>query len=248
MIIEEDNLTLAWARAFLKVYNNKEDASLIVNVTDIGHGEPREIPEVRKNLDKMLESRGRPSCDTVARTIFPLSLWNPKAPRERLYKRYKDILPRLRKYNGNRNGVYFERLIAYGTRRDKQEIPFNQLEHIIQTWNKGNHRRSALKASIFDPFADHTHQRRRGFPCLQQVSFSECKKGMLAVTGVYATQDVVDKAYGNYVGLHWLGMFMAQEMGLKLDRLTCIATPAVRGQTNKGQLRELAELVGAILL
>ena len=70
---------------------------------------------------------------------------------------------------------------------------------------------------------------------------------MLAVTGVYATQDIVDKAYGNYVGLHRLGVFMAQEMGLKLDRLTCIATPAVRGRTNKGQLRELAELVGAVL-
>ena len=247
MIIEEDNLTLAWARAFLKVYNDKEDASLIVNVTDIGHGEPREIPEVRKNLDELLESRGRPSCDTVARTIFPWSLWNPQAPRERLYKRYKAILPRLRKYDGNRNGLYFERLIAFGIGRDKQEKPCNQLEHIIRTWNKGNHRRSALKASIFDPYTDHTDQRQRGFPCLQQVLFSECRKGMLAVTGMYATQDIVDKAYGNYIGLHRLGLFMAQEMGLKLDRLTCIATPAVRGRTNKGQLSELADLVGAAL-
>ena len=71
MIIEEDNLTLAWARAFLKVYNDKEDASLIVNVTDIGHGEPREILEVRKNLDRLLESRGRPSATLWPVQSFP---------------------------------------------------------------------------------------------------------------------------------------------------------------------------------
>ena len=65
---------------------------------------------------------------------------------------------------------------------------------------------------------------------------------------MYATQDIVDKAYGNYVGLHRLGMFMAQEMGLKLDRLTCIATPAVRGRTSKSQLRELAGFAEAVLL
>lgn len=236
-------MTLAWARAFLEVYRSNEIASLVVTIKDIDNSVPQEIPEIRKNLDNLLESRGRPLCGTVASTIFPSSLWNPEAPRKRLYKRYKAILPRLRKYNGNRNGLYFERLIAYGIGRDKQEEPFNQLEHIIRTWTRGNHRRSALKAAIFDPFRDHTDQRQRGFPCLQQISFLPCGEGMLAVTGVYATQDIVDKAYGNYIGLHRLGTFMAHEMGLKLDQLTCIATPAVRGSTNKGQLHELANLV-----
>ena len=34
----------------------------------------------------------------------------------------------------------------------------NQLEHIIQTWHKGNHRRTALQAGLFDPLKDHTDQ------------------------------------------------------------------------------------------
>ncbi len=247
MIIEENNLTLAWARALLKVYRDKEDASLIVTVKDIGNVGPREIPAIRDTLDNLLESKGSHQCDTVANTIFPSSLWNPEASRESLYKRYMAIRPRLRKYGGNKYGLYFERLIAYGNGHDEQTKPVNQLEHIIQTWHRGNRRRSALKAAIFDPFTDHTNQPRRGFPCLHHVSFAQHSKGLLAVTGVYATQNIVDKAYGNYLGLHRLGIFMAREMELKLDRLTCIATPAVREPTTKRQLRELVSLVNTAL-
>ena len=247
MIIEENNLTLAWAKALLKVYRNKEDASLIVTVKDIGNGEPREIPTIRDALDSLLASKRSHQCDTVANTIFPSSLWVPEASRENLYERYKAILPRLRKHKGNRYGLYFERLIAYGSGRDERTEPVNQLEHIIQTWHRGNRRRSALKAAIFDPFTDHTNQPRRGFPCLHHVSFTQHSKGLLAVTGVYATQNIVEKAYGNYLGLHRLGIFMAREMELKLDRLTCVATPAVREPTTKGQLRELVSLVNAAL-
>ena len=35
------------------------------------------------------------------------------------------------------------------------------------------------------------------------------------MTGFYATQYVVERAYGNYLGLCRLGEFMAHEMGLK---------------------------------
>jgi len=37
----------------------------------------------------------------------------------------------------------------------------------------------------------------------------------------YATQQVFNKAYGNYLGLCRLGNFMAHEMDLKFSRMNC---------------------------
>ena len=57
------------------------------------------------------------------------------------------------------------------------------------------------------------------------------------------TQYMFERAYGNYLGLCNLGRFMAHEMGLKLDSMTCIATPAVRGPIPKHKLEPMAENV-----
>jgi hypothetical protein len=48
--------------------------------------------------------------------------------------------------------------------------------------------------------------------------------GKLEVTGFYALQHHVPKAYGNYLGLCWLGRFMAKQMGLQLSQVTCVAS------------------------
>ena len=173
-------------------------------------------------------------------------MWNRKRNRRDLYDRYLKILPRLRKYPGNWRGLYFERLISFG-HDDDYKCGINQLEHVIETWKRGNHRRTALQAALFDPHQDHSHQRQRGFPCLQQVAFAHNGSRKLTVTGFYATQYVFERAYGNYLGLCRLGLFMAHEMGLRLDRVTCIATPAVRGKLPKSKLEPLAKRVEASL-
>lgn len=46
----------------------------------------------------------------------------------------------------------------------------------------------------------------------------------MTITGIYATQVLIEKAYGNYLGLYRLGQFMAQSMGLKLMRVVCTAS------------------------
>ena len=242
VIIEETNLSIAWARAFLEVYESEEVAPLVVVVTDVADQYLVEVSAIRNALDELLEACGKVSCQTLAHTIFPSGMWNKDARRKELFDRYLMMLPRLRRlHTGNRYGLYFERLIGFGC--DKQgRGGVNQLEHILCTWNRGNRRRTALQASLFDPRKDHTHQRQRGFPCLQQVSFARTNKDGLAVTGYYATQHIVEKAYGNYLGLCRLGQFMAHEMGLRLDRMTCIATPGKRDRP-KSQLRAFAETV-----
>jgi thymidylate synthase len=75
-----------------------------------------------------------------------------------------------------------------------------------------------LQASTFDPQRDHVSSAQLGFPCLQHVSFVP-DRGGLTMNAFYATQQIFDKAYGNYLGLAQLGAFMATQMGLQLCRL-----------------------------
>lgn len=250
MIIEENNLSVAWGKAFLEVFNatGGKISPLVVAINDLDNAEPLEIPAIREVLDFVLkEKKNGLSCNEVANTIFPVSLWNPEMSRECLYKRYLKTFPRIRRHPRNGYGVYFQRLISFGYDKKTQKSGVNQLDHIISTWERGNHRKSALQASLFDPCEDHTHQRQRGFPCLQQVAFANIGKNNLQVTGFYATQYIFERAYGNYLGLCRLGRFMAHEMGLKLSKVICIATPATLGRTTKKDLKELANKVEAAL-
>lgn len=246
--IVEENLSYAWGRAFLAASARgvNELVPLLVTVTDFSESLPSVDHVIREALDNCLEANGRQSCHTVANTIFPASLWNSGAERQRLYDRYLAILPRLRRmHTGNRYGLYFERLIVHGGQDDKDKV--NQLEHIVTTWQLGNHRRSALQAAILEPVADHTDQRQRGFPCLQHVIFTPLGEPLgaagLAVTGVYATQYLFERAYGNYLGLCRLGRFVAHECGLQLARMHCFSAVAKRAEVPKSRLASLTETV-----
>ena len=241
MLVEERNLSAAWAKVFLTVLKANEVSPVVVVIRNISDTGPEEIPEIRHALDDLLEGDGKGlSCNTVANTIFP-SIWNPRADRQELYDRYNRILPKLRKHQRHRYGLYFQRLTSFGADED-DNCGVNQLERIIETWHRGNHRRTALQAGLFDPHQDHTDQRLRGFPCLQQVSFAPCGDGGLSITGFYATQYLVERAYGNYLGLCRLGRFMAHEMGLRFDQMVCIATP-VKLERPKYSVKSLAERV-----
>ena len=244
IVVVEDNLSVAWGKAFLQVYHAGEISPLVVVIKGLDNAEPSEIPVIRNALDTALEANGTGlSCHQVANTIFPASLWNPERDRNEFFQRYINIFSRIRKHPRNQHGVYFQRLISFGHDGNLQH-GVNQLSHIISTWKRGNRRRTALQAAVFDPIKDHTNQRRRGFPCLQQVAFARIGDDGLSVTGFYATQYMFERAYGNYLGLCRLGHFMAYEMGLRLSQVVCIATPAVRDGTKKA-LKGLSKQVEA---
>lgn len=222
---KNQSLSLAWTEVFLQLMERgvAEIAPAVITITDFDERSlPRQIPEIRQAIDAV----NKQSYRTVASTIFPNSLWMPEGEdnAERLYARYDRMWATIARCPANRKGVYFRRLTAYKPQHECQEQPpVNQLAHIIETYSRRNHRHSALQAAIFDPTRDHTHNRQRGFPCLQQVAFNP-SDGQLEVTGFYALQHHVPKAYGNYLGLCWLGRFMARQMGLQLSQVTCIAS------------------------
>ena len=252
MTIEEADISTAWARAFLKVIaRGVDEISPLVVTVKLGNQAVRERADIRTALDDCIRGFKTSGDDkleklqtvhTVANTIFPSSLWNAQAGNDAalLYDRFGKTWPRLKKCSQNRRGSYFRRLTAYRPKKEDGK-PINQLQHIVDTYTAGNHRRSALQASVFDPALDHVNSRQLGFPCLHQVSFAPVGGSALSVTGFYAMQYVVDRAYGNYLGLCRLGEFMAKQLGLKLARMTCIASIAQRGTPNKSELADLAK-------
>jgi hypothetical protein len=245
------NLSVAWAEVFLKLMDGsvKELTDVIVTVTDFDQqGVPKEIIAIRRRLDQELNVQSEQNCHTVANTIFPQNQWNPAAKdgAKRLYERYMRIWPSIARCRANRRGVYFQRLIAYAP-KDYTGEPVNQLQHVIDTYHRRNHRRSALQAVVFDPTRDHSHSQRQGFPCLQQVGFTPIDRKGLRITGLYPMQYVFERAYGNYLGLCHLGRFMAAQMGLSLVEVKCIATFMSRGDRSKASLQRLAKDVRQIV-
>lgn len=227
------NISTAWAKAFIQCHKTAggilSPAVVRMSVNDGAEGV--ESSAIRGIVDsKLQELLKKPTplqdvVETVAGTIFPESIWTlAKGDRHTFYEMYESMLPLIRRKSNNRRGTYFERLISFqGASGEK----VNQLEHIINTWHDGNRRHSALQAGIFDPRTDHSNQPLQGFPCLQQVVFypngANGKDG-LSVVAFYANQTLAEKAYGNYLGLHRLGRFMAKEMGIQMKEVVCIAS------------------------
>jgi len=252
------NLSVAWYSAFNASAGPgvKAFAPLVVTVTGFKGGEPEEVVGVRSVVDGALAAYAKEkdkkrastketdplTCQTVANTIFPRPLWTPGVDRNALYSRYSAMLSRLKR-RGSPRGLYFERLINYGRGPENG----NQLENFIQAYKQNVRRRSAFQATICDPERDSTHQPLLGFPCLQQIALIP-EGNTLSITGFYGTQYLFERAYGNYLGLCWLGHFLAHEMGLSLNRMTCIAAYAPFSAGTRERARQLANEVASLLI
>lgn len=230
ILITAAGIENAWAQAYTEVIHKGDGITLhvIINLDD---GDFEALTPLRRKIDSTLIASGKATISTVANTIFPNSVWNRKVDRSFLYDRYeKNVLPKIK--GENPRGTYFQRMTAYlplGANK-----PINQLEHVIETWTKyNNHRHTALQISVFDPTRDHQHSIRLGFPCLHQVCLTpHGANGSdgLSLTAFYASQHILTKGLGNYLGLVRLGQFVAHYLNLKLIRVSCIAAKASIGE------------------
>lgn len=225
------NLSEAWAQAFVESYHAPRGmlspGIVSFQVDEESESWKLETLEIRNLLEEQLEafdirSANQSNIETVAGTIFPESVWKRcRGDRDILFTTYDMMWPQVRQCKENKRGTYFRRLTSYG------DNSVNQLKKILDAWKKGTRRHSALQAGIFDPDQDHREVPILGFPCLQQVVFHPIgpngSKGM-TVVAFYAKQILLRKAYGNYLGLYRLGKFMADEMGMILREVTCIAS------------------------
>jgi hypothetical protein len=214
-----------------------------------------EVEAVRRVLDKALEAADAQPVETVAETIFPVSLypdpgfeWSPVLPQaegealdraaDSLYEAYAGMLSLLRTVSANRSGTYFSRMITWP---GKEPGGVNQLAARIKRLRAehqaGRQTHNALDIDIAaDALAGDedlrgvqvyaaTDRRVRSFPCLTHIDLT-LHQGRLHATAVYRHQYMIDKAYGNLLGLSWLMHFLCQQTGYELGELVVHATLA----------------------
>lgn len=245
---------------------------LVFTVTEPG----LEHPAVRGVLDSALEQAGSQDVATVAETIFPSSLypdpgfgWLPGMSREKeaeldnaadaLYHSYCDILPMLVTVQANNKGTYFGRMITWP---GKQAGGVNQLADRVgalrrehKAGRKTNNTLDVDLAADAEAGADGvlrglqvyaaTDRRTRSFPCLTHIDLT-LFRGRLHCLAVYRHQYLIEKAYGNMVGLSGLLQFLCQHSGFEPGELVVHATMA-DAQRNFAGATKLASAARAAL-
>jgi len=222
--VERDDLSLAWGEVFLKLLSPgiQEICPLSMAITGFSEsGVVNENSGVRERLDKLLEAKGVTiDTETVAFTIFPDEYWKlSNNSRSEFFELYRESFTRIQdwKPKHNKRGSYFQRLVDY----EGNDNGHNQLAWILAEFERSpNQRVSQFQATTFNPLLDHSRTAQLEFPCLQHVSFVPMHDGSLAMNAFYATQQIFRKGYGNYLGLCRLGAFMAEQMGLRLGRVS----------------------------
>jgi thymidylate synthase len=217
------NLSAAWlagARSLLErstTAASRETWDLAVEVSDPGD---TEWSDVRSGLDAQLSRQALQSIDTVANTIFPLSLRQVSRDRTEFFARYRRLVPRLKRFRGNHHGLYFDRLTEWPPGAAE---PLNQVEMVITRIISERKRPGPLRfiydMSLFSPSHD---PRPIGFPCLAYLNV-KLDGGRLRLTAHYRNHYFVERAYGNYLGLARLQAFIAAEVGLTTGPLTCVS-------------------------
>lgn len=217
-----------------------------------------EDPAVRAAVDSILGTAGLQPVKTVANTIFPEAIAVTSRDHLDLACRYLDTLPTLRRLSrANLYGTYFSRLVSY----PGPDGPVNQLDAIItrlrsETAKAGTGTgpltaayeatfaaagdgdeailqerfASALHAPVRVPGQD---SRVRGFPCLSHCSFQLDRAGILHAMAHYRSHVMVERAYGNYVGLGLLLSYIAGQAGLRTGELTVTAGYATLDQRKR---------------
>jgi len=259
ILVNESNVSLAWGKAVWEVRKNQY-RPLCVSITDFKSDEIEEIPEIRTTLNSLLREKAIVSARETSETIFPYHYWSPKKPtQEELFTWYREkYLPRHRARarltpSHITAETYFERLVAYkGYKEVGGEIEpetINQLERIINVYKHysalgRNPSPSKFIATCLNPSTDNNNMSPYvSFPCLQQIGFSFAG-GAVSVTGFYTIQYLMKRGYGNYLGLCYLGQFMARETGLPLARVNCfVGNPRVDSGFNKNNLGPILEYV-----
>ncbi|MFA6965261.1 thymidylate synthase [Bosea sp. (in: a-proteobacteria)] len=216
------NLSLGWASVLdrLACPGVESISPLSLSITGFDEqGIAAEVPAIRAAIDTLLAAKDKRDVENVAWTIFPERYWRmAEGDRTIFFEMFREAFPRVQNFNAqnNKRGSYFQRLVDF----EGGGVGFNQLAWILNEHDRNpSGRRSKWQATTFDPYRDMLTTAQLEFPCLQQVSFTFAGDAGLVVNAFYATQQIVHKGYGNYLGLARLGTFMASQMKRRLERL-----------------------------
>ena len=210
-----DTISEGWLRAAACVYENGPLFHLLVRMTD------QDDPAVRARVNALLKSRGEQSVETVANTIFPSAIAAASADHAELTERYRRMYPKLKQVAANKRGTYFGRMVAFP---DPTNGPIDQIGTVIRKLRvslNGQALTSCYEIPVVAPAED--VRLRMAFPCLSYVSFHLEDRKILHLFAAYRNHFMVQRAYGNYVGLRALQEWVASSVGVSPGELAVLS-------------------------
>lgn len=239
--IERTSISEAWAAALDAVLDDDDQH---VDHLLIRASEPLpEVAEIRAAADSLLADLTLQSVDTVRNTIFPYETALDVPDPAGLTEEYLEMYPALKSL-GSPRGTYFGRLIAY----PRADGSFgNQL---VATVEKLKAARNGTRWSSIYEINIYNEQRdtrlTRSFPCMSHLAF-HVDDDRVDCLATYRSHDLIDKAYGNYLGLAQLQQYVAGQAGFVPGELAVLAG---RGfvdiaRHHNARLREIAALAAA---
>lgn len=236
--VTEKDTSQAWVAACsaldIRANPRRDGFHTVVRIDDAAADDPA----FRAELERVRLAQGYEPIETVANTIFPAKLAAACRSSEQLATRYRAMYPQLRRLAaGNRHGTYFGRIVAY----TGPEGPVDQLTALIGRLRQQAAGRGPMTAAyemdiahpqdpepMEETWAVPVHAAGkdnvvRGFPCLSHCSFQLDREGVVHLVALYRSHYMLDRAYGNYLGLGRLTAYIADQAGLRPGSLTVVA-------------------------
>ncbi|MGO4613004.1 thymidylate synthase [Nocardia sp. 2YAB30] len=248
------DLSTAWLATTLAV--NAAGKAAFHTVTRIGDAGKAEEPRIRNAADCLLTEAELQPVSTVANTIFPAAIAKQNSDPVELAARYRDLVPQLKRLDSNNSkGTYFQRLVDYPA-ADGRSV--NQLARIINTLSRERSgrgpKRARYEAMLAVPDVDGTvpvvvparDTSAMAFPCLSLLSF-QLDGSQLHAVAHYRSQYLVQRGYGNYLGISRLLTYIADQTGVSPGTLTVVVGLAHVDHLRKdlaASLRMLADDLG----
>lgn len=196
----------------------------------------KEEPAIRDAAAALIDARNSktkdsykhfPPIETTSTTIFPAS-WAARLPEPSdlaayYCERYHSEYGGLRYFQHNRRGTYFGRIVAYPRAGENTEAA-DQLSETVrklrdeldEAKDGPGPKRARYEINIYNERCDTNPM---SFPCLAHLSVHLDGDRRLNMQAVYRNEHIVQRGYGNFLGLAQLQGYIAVAVGVGVGEL-----------------------------
>ncbi len=193
-----------------------------------------EVASIRQLADGVMKVLKFQPIDTVRNTIFPLATADRFPEPVDLAAHYRKHYPVIRRFKPNNRGTYFGRLVALPSRGgdtiDQLKITIDKLRQ------RKRNMTSRYELNIY--LAEEDRNIAMGFPCMSSCAL-HLDRDTLHMLATYRNQYLMERGYGNYLGLGQLLRYICQATGLGVGELLVVAGHAVIDKGSRSQIDEL---------
>ena len=243
--VTASNLSEGWLEAVRLLHATKGE-KVVHLIVRIAHPQD-EVPEIRAAAQHLIDdwnaahTKEMPDVETTRNTIFPAAWASRTDGPEELAAYYRERYTKdgLLGFNNNKRGTYFGRIVAYPRGED---TPGDQLSETIRKLSEelehSGPKSSRYEINIYSEAHDTSPM---SFPCLAHLSV-HLHGGEIHLQAVYRNESLIDRGYGNYLGLAQLQAYIAKQAGAEPGELMITAGHAELGGQRGAVTRMLKAL------